>query len=389
MTSGPAPSPTGPRTPNSGSRSPRQLPGQWRSLCGLWLWLWLALLAIGCASTGVTDPGARRASGTLEPVHPPLLRPGSVIRFVAPAGRLDRARMTLAKQRLEAHGYVVELSEQIYSEHGYLAGTDQRRADELMDAFRDPRVDAIFPGTGGYGTMRILDRLDYQVIRANPKLLIGFSDITGLHAALGAKAGLVTYHSPNPMWGLGSPDGMTSFTEWSFFRALDAARADRGYLIEAPPGVPQPMGLTCGRARGRLVGGNLSLVAALEGTPYAVDMDEAILLIEDVHEAPYRVDRMLRQLELAGRFERLRGVVLGQFTDNYEPGEPIPAPTFQPEGVLEQYFGQRGIPVLVNFPLGHHPMNATLPLGAEVEIDADAGLLRVLPRAADGSGAPR
>ncbi len=329
-------------------------------------------------------------------IWPAPLRPGDTIMFVAPAGELDRDRMMVAKDRLEALGYRVKMRDDLFAREGYLGGSDERRAAELMEAFLDPAVDAIFPGTGGYGTMRILDRLDYAAIRANPKMLIGFSDITGLHAAINRHAGLVTFHSPMPAGAFSAePGAFAPFTEKYFFRALTEP-IGAGYEIEVPPlqgpppaagealspaEVPQTSTLGHGKARGRLVGGNLSLISALEGTPFAIDTTDAILLIEDVREAPYRVDRMLRQLQLAGKLAQLRGAVLGQFTRNYdrEDDARVPDPRYGTDGVLRQYFENAGIPVLMNFPLGHYPQNATLPLGAEVEVDADAGVLRILP----------
>jgi len=162
-------------------------------------------------------------------IRPARLQPGDTIMFVAPAGELDRDRMLLAKSRLEARGYQIRFRDDLFAREGYLGGSDQRRAEELMQAFRDPGVHAIFPGTGGYGTMRMLDRLDYQVIRANPKLLVGFSDITALHAAINRHAGLITWHSPNPMYGLGGVsnpqqggrNNLTHFSEKYFFAAIE------------------------------------------------------------------------------------------------------------------------------------------------------------------------
>ena len=142
-----------------------------------------------------------------------------------------------------------------------------------------------------------------------------------------------------------------------------------------------PVAIGKGKARGRLAGGNLSMISALEGTPFAIDTRDAILLVEDVREAPYRIDRMLCQLELAGKLDTLRGAVLGQFTRNYdrEEDQMTEDPRFTVDGVLRQYFEDRGIPVLMNYPVGHHRMNASLPLGGMVEVDADDGVLRVLP----------
>lgn len=324
-------------------------------------------------------------------IYPERLEPGDTIMFVAPAGDLDKERMMLAEKRLKKRGYQVKYRDDLFAKDGYLAGSDQRRADELMQAFRDPEVKAVFPGTGGYGTMRMLDLLDYDVIRANPKIFIGFSDITALHAAINKQAGLVTWHSPNPQWGLGGEtkvepwerNYLTKFSEKYFFAAIEATTDGEPkpltYTIEIPEGVPRPMLIGSGTARGKMVGGNLSLVAALEGTPYAIDTRDTILMLEDVREAPYRIDRMLRQLKLAGKLDHLRGAVLGQFTkssdreDNDEDD-----PWYLVNGVLRQYFEPLGIPVLMNYPIGHHKMNATLPLGGQVEINADTGEVLVL-----------
>ena len=301
--------------------------------------------------------------------------------FVAPAGDLDRQRMLRAAARLEERGYRVVMRDDLFAVEGYLAGSDERRAEELMQAFLDPEVDAVFPGTGGYGTARIFDRLDYDAIRANPKPFIGFSDITGLHLAINRHAGLVTWHTPNPMWGLGSEEGMQPFTEEYFWKAMteSGTAGCEGYSIEIPEGAPQPVAIGGGTARGRMTGGNLSLISALEGTPYAVDTRDAILMIEDTREAPYRIDRMLRQLQLAGKLSQIRGAVLGQFTRNYSrEDQTTEDPHYSIEGVLRQYFEPLAVPVLMNFPVGHHPMNASLPMGGEVVVDADRGTLWVL-----------
>ncbi len=315
-------------------------------------------------------------------IRPPGLEPGDTIMFVAPASDLDEKRMLLAKERLEERGYRVEMRGDLFVKEGYLAGSDERRTEELMQAFLDPEVRAIFPGTGGYGTMRILDRLDYEAIRAHPKILIGFSDLTALHLAVQRHAGLVTFHSPNPMYGLGSESDLSPFAAEYFWKALEKGPSNEssGYTIEIGDEVPEPVCLGQGRATGRLTGGNLSLISALEGTPFAVDTRDAVLLLEDTREAPYRVDRMLRQLKLAGKLVSVRGAVLGQFTRHDSREDDMTEdPRFSVDGVLRQYFEPLGVPVLMNFPVGHHTMNATLPLGAQVELDADRCDLRILP----------
>lgn len=341
------------------------------------------LLSVACQSTSPPELRDTVAGNVRPMIQPPRLQPGDTIMFVAPAGELNEEKMMRAKQRLEDLGYTVKMREDLFAVEGYLAGSDERRTGELMQAFLDPTVDAIFPGIGGYGTMRILDKLDFETIRANPKIVINFSDITGLHLALNRQAGLVTFHTPSPMGGLGTEKGMTPFTEEYFWKAVTADETVRhnGYTIEVAEDGPQPSAMGKGRARGRLAGGNLSMISALEGTPYAIDTRDAILLVEDVREAPYRIDRMLRQLKLAGKLDTLRGAVLGQFTRNYdrEEDQMTEDPRFTVDGVLKQYFEPLGIPVLMNFPIGHHRMNASLPLGAMVEVDAEEGVLRILP----------
>jgi muramoyltetrapeptide carboxypeptidase len=228
--------------------------------------------------------------------------------------------------------------------------------------------------------MRMIDQLDYDAIRAHPKIVIGFSDITALHAALNRRAGLVTFHGPGPASGMGGEDPPKDFTSKHLHLSLVAEDSPAGgYTIDVPADVGEVLHFGSGTARGRIVGGNLSLVSALEGTPYALDCEDAILVIEDVREAPYRIDRMLRQLQLAGKLAQLRGAVLGQFTQDYSREDQLTEDDrFSTPGVLRQYFQNAGIPVLVNFPVGHVDQNCTLPLGAEAEIDAEAGTLRII-----------
>jgi muramoyltetrapeptide carboxypeptidase len=322
-------------------------------------------------------------SAEVQPmIYPPLLKPGDTVMFVAPAGPVKRDELMRGKERIEARGYKVKMRDDLFDVEGYLAGTDERRADELMEAFTDPEGKAVVCVRGGYGVMRILDLLDYDKIRHNPKVVVGFSDITALHAALNRRAGLVSFHGPGPASGLGGENPPTDFTADYLVRALDAVDDDRKfteYAIEVPDSVSKVAAFGEGKARGRLIGGNLSLISALEGTPYAIDCEDAILLIEDVNEAPYRIDRMLQQLKLAGKLKQIKGAVLGQFTEDFVREDKLTDDKrFDVTGVLTQYFADAGIPVLVNFPIGHHKQNATVPLGAQVEIDSDAKTLRIL-----------
>ena len=336
--------------------------------------------ALGLLTCTACDGGS--AAG-LSPRFPLALEPGDTIALVVPAGPLAAAPLARARARLEALGYQVEARDDSLRRDGYLAGSDETRAQELMDAFRDPAVKAIFCGGGGYGTMRLLEQLDYDYIRRHPKIVVGYSDITGLHLALAARAGLITFQGPNGVYDLGREQGLHPVVERHFWRALAAEEFRStggmvGYEYDFPdswrsagnPGVLVP-----GVARGRLVGGNLSLVSALVGTPYAARTHGKILFLEDVGERPYRIDRMLRQMKLAGQLEGLAGVLLGRF-----PGcKPKDAErSWSLERVLDDYFGDLGVPVLSGFPAGHGPENLLLPLGVLVEVDADRGQVRVL-----------
>lgn len=319
-------------------------------------------------------------------LKPPPLRRGDVVRFVAPAGPLNREGIERAAALLRQMGLKPTYSNDLFRTDGdYLAGDDARRAAELMEALLDPEVDAVFPGTGGYGAMRILDKLDYQAIRRRPKIVIGFSDITALHLALQKRAGLVTFHAPNPMYMLGRGGGPAPFPARWFWRALGWNPADPETPLAAPydlapndPQAPFPMPTVVrgGIARGPVVGGNLSLVAALVGTPYQPETRGRILLLEDVGEAPYRVDRMLCTLKLAGLLEGISAAVIGQFSRR--KSEDLEGEATTIESVLDGYFAPLGVPVVRCFPVGHVELNATIPLGVPCELNADRGTLSVL-----------
>ena len=326
------------------------------------------------------------------PIFPKALAPGDTIEIVAPAKYLDKDRVALAKKRLEEMGFKVRIPENLFRRKGFLGGSDEERAAELNAAFADPEVKAVMPGTGGYGTTRILDKLDYDVIRRNPKILVGFSDITGLHIAINQQTGLVTFHSPLPEWGLGVDKNLSPYAAKWFWRAILAKSYDKGkdgYTIITRPSdpptpddatlfadVPRPVTMRPGKAHGRLIGGNVSVLHAMMGTPYEIQTAGKILFLEDVGEAPYRIDRMLSTLRLAGKFDHVAGVILGQFTARQEEAKWDDDASVN--DVLRDYFAKLNVPVLANFPVGHVRFNATLPVGAMAELDADAQTLRIL-----------
>lgn len=333
-------------------------------------------LRFASIALAATLTGHLLAAPPTPATKPAGLKPGDTIMMVAPAGELIPRRTKLAIERLREMGFKVIEPEDLYRVRGYLAGTDERRAEELMQAFSNPEVAAVFPGTGGYGTMRMLDLLDYEVIRANPKVLIGFSDVTGLHIALATKCNLVTFHSPNPQWGLGSDSNLNPFSAKYFWRNLLAEQnqAEPGFAYEPPRWTPLGA-FTHGVGTGPLCGGNLSLVSALTGSEYELDTEGRVLFLEDVNEAPYRIDRMLRQMKLAGQLDKLAGVILGQFRKcEADSGESSLSLT----EVFLDYFGDAPYPVVCNFPAGHVTLNATLPFGVPVRVDADRCEVRVL-----------
>jgi muramoyltetrapeptide carboxypeptidase len=356
-----------------------------------------ALYLFVCITVAFTAAAKANANEDPAPIFPQALAPGDTIEIIAPAKYLDKGRVTLATKRLEEMGFKVRIPKNLFRQKGFLGGSDEERATELMAAFADPEVKAVLPGTGGYGTTRIVDKLDYDVIRRNPKILVGFSDITGLHIAINQKTGLVTFHSPLPEWGLGTDENLSPYAAKWFWRAILAKsyhdspedKLSIGYTIEtranSPPApgddklfkdVPHPVTMQGGKATGRLIGGNVSVVVATMGSPYEIQTDGKILFLEDVGEEPYRVDRMLNTLRLAGKFDHVTGVILGQFSPRKE--EPKWSTDESMDEVLKDFFAKLGVPVVSHFPLGHVRYNTTLPVGALTELDADAQTLRIL-----------
>jgi len=302
---------------------------------------------------------------------PPALRPGDTVALVAPCGISAEADIERFADSCVAAGFTVELDPALPGRrHRYLAGTDDERADELNRAIRNPRVRGVFVLRGGFGLTRILDRLDYDALRHDPKVVSGYSDVTALHLAIARRARVITFHAPmaSSVRAAG-PD--PTFAELSFrdMLLLDPTSARRAIPL---PGGAAVTTVTGGRCEGRLVGGNLSLIAATLGTPYEIDAEGAVLLLEDVDERPYRIDRMMSHLRLAGVLDAAAGVVIGQFTCK-DPEEQA----LQREVVLE-YCRALGCPVVADFPCGHVADNVTLPLGARVALDATAGTLTVV-----------
>jgi muramoyltetrapeptide carboxypeptidase len=297
-------------------------------------------------------------------VRPPLLASGARVALVSPSGPVrDEGDVERAMNNARAMGWDPVPGTHVRARAGYLAGTDHERLADLNLAIRDSRVDGIWCVRGGYGAIRLLADLDYDALRAHPKALIGYSDVTALHLAIRARCDLVTFHGPTAR----SP--LANLSRESLAAAVVRGVNSCGALAE-----PGTRVLRGGRASGRLEGGNLALVASLVGTPFAARLDDAILVLEDVNEPVYRIDRMLRQLKLAGSFARVRALVFGAFT---ERGDSDPTGDRPLDDVLGEAAQLVSGPCVAGVPVGHLDAQWTVPLGAMATLDADAQTLNV------------
>jgi muramoyltetrapeptide carboxypeptidase len=319
---------------------------------------------------------ARAATAQRPARKPPRLRRGDVVGLVEPAGFTDdQFDLDLIKESIAAMGLVPRPAPHLLARYGYLAGKDRDRAADVNAMYADDRVRAVFAVRGGWGSARILPYLNFDVIRANPKLLIGFSDITALHMAFAARAGFTTIHGPNAAsaWGKLSWD---SFRELVFDGATPAYRTPEATDDRLVQRAGRIRTIRPGKASGRLLGGNLTVLTALMGTPYLPDFAGSILFLEDIGEAEYRIDRMLTQLALGGVLRRVAGVVFGQCTDCRNTGPSIGG--FTLSEVLKQHLEPLGVPVFQGALIGHIPNQFSMPIGIRAEIDASAGTIRML-----------
>jgi muramoyltetrapeptide carboxypeptidase len=332
--------------------------------------------AAGAAAAGPAAAASAAAAARPALIRARRLRPGDTLALVNPSGAVfERAPYDVATESLQALGFQVREAPHLRARYGHFAGTDAQRAGDLDAMFADPGVHGILAMTGGSGANRILPRLDYAAMRRNPKFLGGFSDTTALINAVHAQTGLVTFHSP------------VAVSEWNAFSVehwraavMDAQAPTLANPPERDDNIVPRGGrihtLRGGRARGPLVGGNLAVLASLAGSPYWPAFDGAILFLEDINEYIYRVDRMLSTLMLAGVLRRVAGVVLGAFT-KCEPGDGNHG-TLTLDEVFDDYFKPLNVPVYSGAMFGHIKRKFTLPVGLDVEMDADAGTIRFL-----------
>lgn len=332
-------------------------------------------LAAGAALPLAVQAAPRRARASRSVVRPRRLREGDVIGLIAPAGYVaDEERLARIVATVRSMGLEPRLAPNLLHRAGYLAGSDQERAASIQAMFADPEVRALWAVHGGWGSQRVLPHLDFRRIAAQPKLLIGSSDITALHLALAARTRCPTIHGPNAAHSWGE-DPRAAFRALAF----DGSAPTIANPPNPDPFLPDPWPIRTlrpGKARGRLLGGNLSVLAALVGTPWLPSFAGAILFLEDTNEAEYRIDRMLTQLAQAGILKRLAGVVFGQCTNCRNP---VPTYTgYTIDQVIDQHLVPLGVPAFQGARIGHIAANISVPVGVPVEIDATAGSIRVL-----------
>lgn len=289
-------------------------------------------------------------------VKPALLGKGDRIGIIAPGGPVTRDELAAGMRFLESRGFSLVSGPHLYESRGYLAGDDEDRLGDLHAMFRDPEVKAVLCARGGYGTLRLLDKIDYPLVRRNPKIIAGYSDITALLLALHKMSGLVTFHGPM-VKDLATNDSRNMASLLDLMGSPDPLEWDlQGALC-----------LRAGRAAGPLLGGNLSLLCHLAGTPYMPSLKGAILFIEDRGEPLYRIDRMLTHLHLSGLLQDLEGLVTGHFEDCQDASAI--------RGLLEDTTSDAGIPVVAGLPLGHGRTNLPLPIGLRGCLDTERMIL--------------
>lgn len=308
-------------------------------------------------------------------IKPKRLKPGDTVALINPAGATaHRVDIEIVKESMEALGFKVKLGAHLMDRYGYLAGKDKDRASDVNAQFADPSVAGIVAVRGGWGCARILPFLDFELIRRNPKILIGYSDVTALLLGVYAKTGLVTFHGP---CGLGQ---WNPFTVNYLKRVLfEGETITMRNPIEIGDNLTQVKDriqtIVSGKSSGRLVGGNLTVLTAIIGSEFTPDWKNVILFLEDVNEEIYRVDRMLTQLKLAGVLDQILGFVFGKCTD-CDPGTGYGSLTL--EQVLDDHIKLLGVPSWHGSMIGHIPKKFTVPIGIKVEIDSNEGTIRLL-----------
>jgi muramoyltetrapeptide carboxypeptidase len=308
----------------------------------------------------------------LSLIYPPRFAYGDTIGLVAPASPPEKAEVideTIA--RLTELGFRIKPGKHLRERDGYLAGTDEERAADIHSFFTDPEVKAIFALRGGYGSCRLLPLLDYDLIRANPKPFIGYSDITAMHLALLSKSGLVTFHGSNASSAF-RPENRAACEQMFLASHRPSDDAPQILFCRKPDGDPLGKTLVSGHAKGQLIGGNFTCLLRLIGTSYQPDFRGVILFLEDTGEKAYRIDGMFAHLRLAGILPQIGGLVLGQFDYEADAKEP-----HRIEACLQREAKRLGVPCVSGAPIGHFTGQIVVPQGVQAELDADAGSLSI------------
>jgi muramoyltetrapeptide carboxypeptidase len=304
-----------------------------------------------------------------------------VLGIVAPASPMhNRSDISRARATLSQLGFEIKLGQHVLDRRGYLAGDDEARADDFMRVWCDPEVDGILCLRGGYGSGRIVDRLDYTRIAALPKVFVGYSDITSLHLAIGQRANLVTFYGPM-LSGFTRAAGEREYTERGFVKAI--TDPEPLGIVEPDPDDPWVETITGGVAEGELVGGCMSLLNNAVGTADDFDWRDKIVFLEDVNEEPFRIDGFLVHMLRAGKFDGVAGIVIAEHPGS-EPGGGFWS-NLSLEDVIDDLLRPLGVPTIYNLPLGHGRHLATLPMGVRARLDADARRLEILEPAVTGA----
>lgn len=332
------------------------------------------------AAAGVLSLAPKKVfaeSQSKDLTRPKALRTGDTVGVITPATEVsDPDRLALAEKTLNYFNLKMKRGKNVGKRFGNYRESIQARLDDLHEMFRDPEVKAVFAVRGGYGSPHLLDRIDYDLIRRNPKIFIGFSDITAMHLAINKNSRLVTFHGPIVL------SRFTDYTQQNFRKVIFNTQPI-GKLTNPPDSNelrPSHSLRTIrgGQATGPLIGGNLSLICATMGTPYEIDTRGKILFLEDVEEQAYSIDRMLTQLRLAGKLQQAAGIIWGECDScgapDFKPSTTIP---FTVGEVADNIFGELKIPVLSGLTIGHTNDQLTLPLGVSATLDATAGTLEI------------
>ncbi|TDT72021.1 muramoyltetrapeptide carboxypeptidase [Hypnocyclicus thermotrophus] len=306
-------------------------------------------------------------SYSLEMISPPKLNWGDTIMIIAPGTNASIDKLEKIEKNLKTLGFKVKFGKSCFINYGYLAGNDKLRLKDLHSAFLDDEVKAIIALRGGYGSIRLLDMIDYDMIRRHPKIFVGYSDITILHIALNQKAGLITYHGP-----MAASDfyyGLDKFTHNSFFNTILKGR--KKVKIKNPEGEEMKT-LVSGQTVGQVVGGNLTMIVATLGTPYEINTKDKIFFIEESGSKLYKIDRMLNQLKLAGKFKDAKGVIFGDFKETHEEDT-----LFKLKEVLKIAINGKK-PIIYNVKIGHSKPKITFPLGAKIYLDSEKKIIKII-----------